>query len=143
MPNMEDFYETNSVGAGRDSYSCEYCGGTIKKGSPSDVHKFYPEFQGYRTHPKCSDKFLEQESCSECCENHDPKDLVDLNGAKYCKQCQEDCKEEIDKAKVKAEKAAAAKKLKAAKKEEEWIKKNPEKHAEKIIRQEIGLKIIK
>ncbi len=56
----EDYYETNSVGTrAHSSYSCEHCGSNIPKGTPHSVHKFYPEFQGYRTHHKCDDKFLE------------------------------------------------------------------------------------
>lgn len=55
----EDYYETKGVSSGRDTYYCAHCGGVIRKGSPSDVHKFYPEFDSHRTHVKCSDKFLE------------------------------------------------------------------------------------
>ncbi len=54
----KDYYETNSVSKGKSSYSCEECGKSIPTGTPSDVHKFYPEFQGYRTHPSCSAKWL-------------------------------------------------------------------------------------
>lgn len=57
-PAKEDYYETNSVGAGRTSYTCEFCNKNIPKGSPSDVHKFYPEYIGVRTHQTCSKKFL-------------------------------------------------------------------------------------
>ena len=63
---IENFYETNSVKAGRSSYTCKCCGKTINKGEPSDVHKFYPEFNDYRTHPGCSKKFLAGYFCSEC-----------------------------------------------------------------------------
>ena len=57
-PSRKDYYETKRVGAGRGSYSCEYCRNDIPSGTPSEVHKFYPEFTGYRTHPNCSQKFL-------------------------------------------------------------------------------------
>ena len=54
----EDYYENNPVGnRARSSYSCEHCGKTIPKGEPHDNHKFYPEFNGYRTHKKCSKAF--------------------------------------------------------------------------------------
>lgn len=88
MPNMEDYYETNSVGAGRASYSCEFCSGNIAKGQPSDVHKFYPEFTGYRTHKKCSKAFLESEQCPGCCENYDPKKMKRWEDTlSYCEEC--------------------------------------------------------
>jgi hypothetical protein len=54
-----DFYETISIGGGRSDYDCEECWRTIRKGKGHDHHKFYPDFEGYRTHEKCSDKFLE------------------------------------------------------------------------------------
>jgi len=55
----EDYYENNSVGnRSRSDYGCEHCGKTIKKGEPHDHHKFYPEFQGYRTHKTCSKAFI-------------------------------------------------------------------------------------
>ena len=60
---LEEYYETQSVSAGRSNYSCECCGGSIPKGTPSDVHKFYPEFHGVRTHQKCSKKFLAGHYC--------------------------------------------------------------------------------
>jgi hypothetical protein len=86
MPNVrEDYYETNSIASGRASYSCECCGGTIKKGDPSDVHKFYPEFDSRRTHPKCSKKFLDGFYCPECgqwCEK-----LIEHNGGEFCQEC--------------------------------------------------------
>jgi len=132
MPNMEDFYETNSVSKGRDSYSCEYCGGNIKKGTPSDVHKFYPEFQGYRTHPKCSDKFLAQESCSECGENFEPKELTMVAGKKFCSDCKTDAEEE-------ARKKAEAKSVKAKLEEEKFKKADPLRYASLQIKKEIGL----
>ena len=54
----EDYYERNEVGtkARRDKI-CEYCGKTIKIGTPHHVHKFYPEFASYPTHKQCSEKF--------------------------------------------------------------------------------------
>lgn len=56
----EDYYETNSVGTrARADYSCTHCGKVIKQGTPHANHKFYPEFQGYRTHNECSDDFRE------------------------------------------------------------------------------------
>jgi hypothetical protein len=54
----EDYYETRSVKRGRTQKRCEHCGQVIPKGSPSDVHHFYPEFESYPTHPACSEKFL-------------------------------------------------------------------------------------
>ncbi len=100
---MKDFYETQSVGAGRKSYSCEYCGKSIAAGSPSDVHKFYPEFyalkhifhsEGRRTHKKCSKDFLASEECTECGELCTPEELstfkkADCDPEEYfcCKTC--------------------------------------------------------
>ena len=91
---MKDYYETQSVGAGRQDYSCEYCGKGIKKGTPSDVHKFYSEFYGKRTHRKCSEDFLASEECSECGELCKPEELStfkkDDEGPEeyfYCKTC--------------------------------------------------------
>ena len=55
----EDYYETKSVGRGRSDYWCEHCGEIIPEGESHDTHKFYPEFSTYRTHKKCSDKFIE------------------------------------------------------------------------------------
>lgn len=55
----EDYYESKTVSSGRDTYHCEHCGGVIRKGNSSEVHKFYPEFSGYRTHIKCSSDFVD------------------------------------------------------------------------------------
>lgn len=57
----EDYYESNSVSAGRSTYTCEHCGNTIPSGGPSVVHKFYGDgdWPSYRTHVKCSDKFMD------------------------------------------------------------------------------------
>jgi len=55
----EDYYENNSVGdRAKSNYTCEQCFKTIPKGTPHDHHKFYPEFNGYRTHKECSDTFI-------------------------------------------------------------------------------------
>jgi len=55
---LEDLGETTGVGTrARADYGCEHCGGTITKGDPHDSHKFYPEFQSYRTHKECSEGF--------------------------------------------------------------------------------------
>ncbi len=56
----KDYYESRSVGAGRSSYSCQHCGKRIETGKPSQVHTFYPEFQGYRTHPECTNEWLKK-----------------------------------------------------------------------------------
>jgi hypothetical protein len=57
--NEEDYYETNSVGAGRSDKWCAHCGGTIKKGTSHRVAKFYPEFASYPLHIKCEADFME------------------------------------------------------------------------------------
>lgn len=55
----EDYYENRPVGTGaRSSKTCEHCGKTISKGTPHDVHKFYPEFNSYPTHKKCTKDFI-------------------------------------------------------------------------------------
>ena len=82
---MKDHYETNSVAKGKASYSCDCCGKSIKKGGTSDVHKFYPYFDDYRTHTKCSNKFLKGEMCCECGE---------WNPSKTCKTCVAEAKKE-------------------------------------------------
>jgi len=93
MPNTigesEDYYESQSVSAGRSTYCCAYCGGTIAKGSPSIVHKFYPEFTGERVHKKCSENFLNSYRCEYCYEliNKDSNDLLIIDGKAYCKEC--------------------------------------------------------
>jgi hypothetical protein len=89
--SMEDYYETQSVKAGQSSYTCECCGKTIGKGKPSEVHKFYPEFHEYRTHLKCSEKFLDGEWCVECGDWF-PKE--ELNKDDVCKECEEESKDE-------------------------------------------------
>ena len=65
----EDFYEDRRVGSGRKSYDCDHCGKNIRKGSSSIVHTFYPEFNGYRTHVKCSQPFIDslrtKQECGE------------------------------------------------------------------------------
>jgi hypothetical protein len=54
-----DYYENRSVGKGAksDKY-CDHCGKIIKKGIPHDVHHFYPEFDSYPTHKKCTESFI-------------------------------------------------------------------------------------
>ena len=65
----EDYYESRSVGKGRTDKTCEHCGKTIPKGSPHEVHHFYPEFESYPTHtmdPITGDSLKPGEkSCSE------------------------------------------------------------------------------
>lgn len=82
--NKKNYYETQSVQKGKSSYSCECCGKNIPKGTPSDVHKYYPEFMGYRTHPKCSSKFLAGDWCEEC-GGWFPVSKLDSDG--ICKSC--------------------------------------------------------
>lgn len=54
----EQYYESTSVGAGRNTYSCEVCGKRINIGEPSVTHKFHPEYSGPRTHVgECDTKF--------------------------------------------------------------------------------------
>jgi len=53
----EDHYEVRSVKKGRKEKVCEYCGRAIPIGAPANTHTFYPEFQAYDTHLKCSDDF--------------------------------------------------------------------------------------
>lgn len=56
----EDFYETRGIGTrGKKTKICEHCNGTIQAGRPHDMHHFYPEFEAYATHKKCSKAFLE------------------------------------------------------------------------------------
>ena len=56
----ENYYESKSVGTGaRSSKTCEHCGKTINKGTPHEMHHFYPEFQSYATHKECSTPFIE------------------------------------------------------------------------------------
>lgn len=56
----EDYYEARSVGIGaRSNKTCEFCGGDIPKGTSHLMHHFYPEFNAYATHEKCSTKFIE------------------------------------------------------------------------------------
>lgn len=55
----EDYYETRSVGTrARSDKTCECCLEVISKGEPHDMHHFYPEFEAYATHKKCSEEFL-------------------------------------------------------------------------------------
>lgn len=133
MPNKEDFYETQRVSAGRNTYTCAYCNSIIKIGEPSEVHKYYPEFQGYRTHPKCSDDFLNSTSCYDCDEMIAEKDVIKVGKHSFCKECGE---EHAEKERVKKE---AAEKAKAAR-EILLRKKHPLKYALKDIQSEIGLK---
>lgn len=55
----EDYYESRSVGtkARSDKY-CNHCGKIIPKGTPHDMHHFYPEFDAYATHKECSENFI-------------------------------------------------------------------------------------
>lgn len=56
----EDYYESRSVGTkARSDKTCEHCGKNIPKGEPHKMHHFYPEFDAYATHEKCSDAFIE------------------------------------------------------------------------------------
>lgn len=55
----ENYYETRGVGTGaRSSKNCVMCGGTIERGTPHDMHYFYPRFNAYATHKECSEAFL-------------------------------------------------------------------------------------
>lgn len=55
----DDYYEARGVGTGaRSNKTCEHCGKSIPKGIPHDMHHFYPEFEAYPTHKKCSTKFI-------------------------------------------------------------------------------------
>ena len=53
-----NYYEDHNVHNGRDHYYCEHCDEFIPKGMSHKVHKFYPEFNTYRTHHKCVDGFM-------------------------------------------------------------------------------------
>lgn len=54
----ENYYESRSIGTkAKSSKTCEYCGKSIPKGTPHDQHHFYPEFNAYPTHKKCSEDF--------------------------------------------------------------------------------------
>lgn len=53
------YYEARGVGTGaRSDKWCEHCGKIIKKGTPHQMHHFYPEFQAFPTHNKCSEAFI-------------------------------------------------------------------------------------
>ena len=55
----EDYYESRSIGTkARSNKTCDYCGKSIKMGTPHDMHHFYPEFYAYPTHKECSEKFI-------------------------------------------------------------------------------------
>ncbi len=54
----EDYYENRSIQKGKSDKWCHQCNETIKKGTPHDVHHFYPEFQAYPTHKKCTEDFI-------------------------------------------------------------------------------------
>ena len=55
----EDYYEARSVGTkAHSSKICEFCNKNIPKGTPHDMHHFYPEFTAYATHKACSSKFI-------------------------------------------------------------------------------------
>lgn len=55
----EDYYEARSVGTkARSNKCCEFCGDTIIKGVPHEMHHFYPEFESYPTHEECSHPFM-------------------------------------------------------------------------------------
>jgi len=54
----EDYYECRGVGTGaRSNKVCEHCHDDIIKGTPHDMHYFYPEFTAYATHKECSEAF--------------------------------------------------------------------------------------
>lgn len=56
----ENYYENRPVGTrGKSSKCCSHCDSRIPKGTPHDVHYFYPEFVAYPTHKKCTNKFIE------------------------------------------------------------------------------------
>lgn len=56
----EDYYESRSVGTkARSNKTCEHCNKSIPKGTPHDMHHFYPEFEAWATHKKCSKPFIE------------------------------------------------------------------------------------
>lgn len=55
----EEYYESRGVGTGaRSNKTCEHCGDNITKGQPHDMHHFYPDFNAYATHKRCSDPFI-------------------------------------------------------------------------------------
>lgn len=56
----EEYYESRSVGTkARSSKTCKHCWKDIPKGEPHDVHHFYPEFNAYPTHTKCTKDFID------------------------------------------------------------------------------------
>jgi len=56
----EDYYESRDVGTrARSDKWCEHCGKIIPQGTPHEMHHFYPEFDAYPTHKKCSEPFKE------------------------------------------------------------------------------------
>lgn len=67
MPNKkheylkaEDYYENRPVGTrGKKMKTCRHCENVIAAGEPHDVHHFYPEFDAYPTHTKCTKDFID------------------------------------------------------------------------------------
>lgn len=58
--SKENYYESREVGTRAKSDKwCEHCGKKIPQGTPHEMHHFYPEFNAYATHKKCSEKFKE------------------------------------------------------------------------------------
>lgn len=64
----DEYYEPRSVSRGRSDKTCEFCGRVIPKGTPHEMHHFYPEFDSYPTHTeKTANTNVEYggKSCSE------------------------------------------------------------------------------
>lgn len=56
---LEDYYESRSTGTkARTNKTCVCCGGSIPKGTPHDMHHFYPEFYAVAVHKNCHDDFM-------------------------------------------------------------------------------------
>jgi hypothetical protein len=66
----ENYYENRPVGSGRSDKYCEHCGNVISKGVSHDVHKFYPEFNSYPTHKKCTKPFMASLLTTEEAKSH-------------------------------------------------------------------------
>lgn len=55
----EDYYESKSIGTkARSNKVCVHCNTVIPQGEPHQMHHFYPEFDAYATHTRCTDDFI-------------------------------------------------------------------------------------
>lgn len=91
---LQDYYDSKLVSSGRKDYYCDCCGELIPKGTPSQVHSFYPfDSSGCRTHTKCSKKFLNGHSCNCCGEWIENGTQKIHDGKTLCPDCYNEVKE--------------------------------------------------